>query len=136
MITAFRDHTDPLNTFRTPVIQVASNSPYTYYARWGDYSQVNPDPAAPYVFWAHHEYCISGSWRTWVAKMVMPFRLGDMNCDGAVNFADIDPFVLALSSPNAYHAAFPNCNILNADCNGDGVVNFADIDPFVALLGH
>ncbi len=60
---------------------------------------------------------------------------GDMNCDGVVNFADIDPFVLALSSPAGYQAAFPTCNIMNGDCNGDGVVNFADIDPFVALLG-
>ncbi|MEW6252850.1 MAG: right-handed parallel beta-helix repeat-containing protein [Planctomycetota bacterium] len=59
---------------------------------------------------------------------------GDVNCDDAVNFFDIDPFVLTLSNPAAYRATFPDCNILTADCNGDGQVNFADIDAFVALL--
>ena len=60
--------------------------------------------------------------------------LGDMNCDGVLNFADINPFVLALSDPSAYEARYPNCRWLNADCNSDGSVNFRDINPFVALL--
>lgn len=59
---------------------------------------------------------------------------GDLNCDGVVNFDDINPFVLALSDPGAYQQQYPNCNILNADCNGDGVVDFDDINPFVAIL--
>ncbi len=59
---------------------------------------------------------------------------GDLNCDGAVNAFDIDPFVLALTAPDAYAATYPDCNILNADVNGDGVVNAFDIDPFVDLL--
>jgi YD repeat-containing protein len=59
---------------------------------------------------------------------------GDLNCDGLVNFDDINPFVLALSNPAGYQAAFPNCNILNGDGNGDGIVNFDDINPFLALL--
>ena len=59
---------------------------------------------------------------------------GDLNCDGVVNFLDINPFVLALTGQAAYQAQYPNCNWLNADANGDGVVNFADINPFVALL--
>ncbi|MEW6250000.1 MAG: PQQ-binding-like beta-propeller repeat protein [Planctomycetota bacterium] len=59
---------------------------------------------------------------------------GDLNCDGAVNFDDINPFVLALSDPTAYALLYPNCNILNGDCNGDGLVNFDDINPFVRLL--
>ncbi len=57
-----------------------------------------------------------------------------MNCDGAVNAFDIDPFVLALTDPTAYAAAFPDCDYLLADINGDGAVNASDIDPFVALL--
>ena len=61
-------------------------------------------------------------------------RYGDLNCDGVVNFGDINPFVLALSSPAGYEAAYPGCNVMLADCNGDGYVNFADINPFVALL--
>ena len=60
--------------------------------------------------------------------------LGDLNCDGSVNAFDIDPFVLALTDAAGYAAAWPNCNIMNADCNGDGEVNAFDIDPFVELL--
>ncbi len=60
---------------------------------------------------------------------------GDLNCDGARNFDDIDPFVLALSGYDAYDAEYPACNWLNADANGDGAVNFDDIDAFVALIG-
>jgi hypothetical protein len=59
---------------------------------------------------------------------------GDMNCDGVVDFGDINPFVLALSDQAAYEAAFPDCLWQNADCNGDGEVGFGDINPFVALL--
>ena len=65
---------------------------------------------------------------------VPPPKPGDMNCDGVVNFADINPFVLALSNQSAYETAYPNCRYLNADANSDGFVNFADINPFVALL--
>ena len=64
-----------------------------------------------------------------------PFRRGDLNCDGAINGADIDPFFLALGDPAAYMAQFPNCNILNGDMNLDGRVNGADIDPFFVCLG-
>ena len=60
--------------------------------------------------------------------------LGDMNCDGVVNFTDINAFVLALTGEAAYRASYPNCRWLNADCDGDGLVSFADINPFVALL--
>jgi hypothetical protein len=59
---------------------------------------------------------------------------GDLNCDNVVNFGDINPFVLRLANPAAYHAAFPGCPDTNGDINGDGVVNFGDINPFVALL--
>ncbi len=59
---------------------------------------------------------------------------GDSNCDGAINFDDIDAFVLALSDPATYHAVYPDCDILNADCNNDGTLDFDDIDSFVALL--
>jgi hypothetical protein len=59
---------------------------------------------------------------------------GDVNCDGQVGFADINPFVLALTSPTAYAAAFPNCPAANSDVNGDGTCDFGDINPFVGLL--
>ena len=67
---------------------------------------------------------------------VTPLTLlrGDLNCDGVVNFGDINPFVLALSAPITYAQQYPNCNILSGDINRDGSVNFADINPFVACL--
>ena len=133
MVTAWRYASDPAGTLRNPKIEIASNGPYNS-ARWGDYAAVCADPAAPAVFWAHHEYALNGAWRTWVAKVDAPLRLGDLNCDGVVNNFDIDPFVLALTDPAAYRMAYPKCNILNGDCNSDGAVNNFDIDPFVKLL--
>jgi len=62
------------------------------------------------------------------------FKKGDLNCDGAINNFDIDPFVLALTDENGYKQKFPNCDRMLADCNGDGQVNNFDIDPFVKLL--
>ncbi len=59
---------------------------------------------------------------------------GDLNCDGLVNAFDIDPFVLALTDPEAYAAAYPACDYRLADCNHDGLVNAFDIDPFVVIL--
>jgi hypothetical protein len=59
---------------------------------------------------------------------------GDLNCDGVVDFGDINPFVLALSNPPAYVAAFPQCDITLGDMNCDGFVSFQDINPFVACL--
>ena len=60
---------------------------------------------------------------------------GDLNCDGVVDFGDINPFVMFLSNYTAWQAAFPGCPATNGDINGDGVYpDFADINPFVALL--
>lgn len=59
---------------------------------------------------------------------------GDVNCDGLINNFDIDPFVLALTDPTAYAAAFPSCAVILADVNRDGAVNNFDIDAFVGRL--
>jgi hypothetical protein len=58
---------------------------------------------------------------------------GDMNCDGALTFGDVDAFVEALSGESAWPHA--TCPWAQADCTRDGAVTFADIDPFVALIG-
>ncbi|MBK9126991.1 MAG: hypothetical protein IPM13_04235 [Phycisphaerales bacterium] len=64
---------------------------------------------------------------------------GDSNCDGAMTFDDIDPFVAALSGEAEWAASFPSppaCSYLCVnDINQDGAVDFDDIDPFVACLG-
>jgi len=68
----------------------------------------------------------------WIEGFV-PLR-GDLNCDGAVDFDDINPFVTALVGRAGYEAAYPWCNWLNADINGNGAVDFDDINPFVSCL--
>ena len=67
-------------------------------------------------------------------NLVEAFIVADMNCDGALDSYDIDPFVLALTNPTLYEQTYPNCNILNGDLNGDGEVNSFDLDLFTALL--
>jgi hypothetical protein len=67
------------------------------------------------------------------AVTVSGCRTGDLNCDGSLNFGDINPFVLALSNPAEYETAYPSC-VGTGDINGDGTTGFADINPFVALL--
>jgi len=62
------------------------------------------------------------------------YAIGDLNCDGDVNFGDINPFVLALSDPGGYGSTYPDCDRMLADINEDGKVDFGDINPFVALL--
>jgi hypothetical protein len=62
---------------------------------------------------------------------------GDVNCDGTVDFGDINPFVLLLSDAPAWQAAYPGCPPQNGDINGDGTYgqgSFGDINPFVLLL--
>ncbi len=61
-------------------------------------------------------------------------RPGDMNCDGVVTVSDINPFVMALTDPQGYADAFPDCDILNGDCSDDGQVTVSDVNCFVALV--
>ncbi len=63
-----------------------------------------------------------------------PIVSGDINCDGRVDFFDIDWFVLALGYPGGVGWLL-DCPWIVADCDGDGDVDFFDIDPFVARLG-
>ena len=61
---------------------------------------------------------------------------GDLNCDGVVDYSDIDPFVAALGCPGGSATCWTSpCRWLNADCNLDGAVSYDDIDAFVALIG-
>jgi hypothetical protein len=71
---------------------------------------------------------------TLTALTLTPSTKGDLDCDGTVDFDDIDPFILALSDPATYQIVYPNCNIMNGDLNCDNRVDFDDINPFVALL--
>jgi hypothetical protein len=65
------------------------------------------------------------------------YCIGDLNCDGMIDFADINPFVLYLSNNAAWQAAYRGCPISNGDINLDGTFgqgSFGDINPFVGLM--
>jgi hypothetical protein len=71
----------------------------------------------------------------WYHSLSLTAFYGDLNCDGVINFDDINPFVSALGAdPLAWNLANPHCHWLNADCNYDGDVDFDDINAFVAIL--
>ena len=69
-----------------------------------------------------------------IVCMPTPPTVGDVNCDGVVDFFDIDPFVLALTDPAAYEETYPDCDLMRADCDFDGEVDFFDIDAFVMFI--
>ena len=60
--------------------------------------------------------------------------LGDMNRDGAVDTADVAPFVQALTNPQAYTDQYGIDPALGGDINEDGAFDTADVAPFVQLL--
>ena len=92
---------------------------------WNDHGQCNlPTPNTGFIGVAGGYYHSLG----------LKAHYGDLNCDGQVNFGDINPFVLLLTNPAGWQAMYPNCPMLNGDCNQDGVVDFGDINPFVRLL--
>ena len=65
---------------------------------------------------------------------VLEARVGDLNCDGRVDFGDINPFVQILSDPAGWQADHPACPASNGDLDSNGNIDFGDINPFVALL--
>lgn len=77
---------------------------------------------------------LPGGAASWTFTVVPADLVGDMNCDGLIDFFDIDGFLLALFDPAGYAAAYPGCELAHADLDADGVVSFFDIDPFLALL--
>ncbi len=98
-----------------------------------------PEDAAPgtvNVITLHAYAPETGAELTSEIQLVIPElgEPGDMNCDGVVNFFDIDGFVLALTDPAGYVEAYPDCDAMLADVNGDGSVDFFDIDAFVMLI--
>lgn len=94
--------------------------------RWG--YRIGAAGALPYSGWNLDDI------EVWGLVDAPAICTGDTNCDGAVNFADIDRFIEALGYPGG--AGWPHtCPWLSADANADQDVTFADIDAFVALIG-
>ncbi len=104
-------------------------------------------PGAPYILRGWGMSAVDacqvwsvGGWFDGTTQYALSERLtdgglaGDLNCDGAIDAFDIEPFILALTDPAGYAAAYPGCDHDLADVNGDGAVDAFDIEPFVGLL--
>jgi hypothetical protein len=103
---------------------------YPQQNKMGDYYHMISDNVG-----AHLAYCATFNNEQDVYYVYIPrYPRGDVNCDGVVDFKDINPFVLALSDPAGYAAAYPDCVLKQGDLNQDNVVDFKDINPFVAAL--
>ncbi len=117
--------------------QTGGTVQFTYYANG---VQLPPGLTEPlhgaWFFFEFHNYHWGLRGPEWTASFTCGAtgQKGDLNCDGAVNFLDINPFVQALSDPAGYAAANPWCDINNGDLNGDGRVDFTDINAFVTAL--
>ncbi len=84
------------------------------------------------VAWTDFRAPYYGAYFDWAGRCT-----GDLNCDGLVDFGDINPFVLYMSNLPAWQAANPTCAPANGDINGDGTygqASFGDINPFVAIM--
>ncbi len=115
------------------------------YSLWIDSAYVRsgvfegPGAPIPWALFGDISYgttpCVSlTEWDFFSFGVVLDAEAGDLNCDGVVDAFDIDAFVMALTDPDGYTAAFADCDMMLADVNGDGLVNAFDIDPFVELL--
>ncbi|MBP7748384.1 MAG: hypothetical protein KA383_19890 [Phycisphaerae bacterium] len=110
----------------------------TLSSKWGVIAARTP-AGMPLVAWADQRVD-SGNIYTQNVKpdgsLGLPALItGDLNCDGQVDFRDINPFVLYLSGNDLWQATYPTCPPENGDINLDGVFpSFADINPFVMLL--
>ncbi len=62
------------------------------------------------------------------------FDPGDLNCDGSIDLADVEPFLVALIDPGEYETRYEDCDINLADLNDDGSVDLQDVEPFIELL--
>ncbi len=103
-------------TWQSPIDQTAVDS-CDLYVQW----QVSDPAAAGGVAFSPVAHM----------RMIPYLCRGDMNCDGATNGLDIQPFVQALLDPAAYAIDHPTCNAARGDINGDDDVTVADVALFV-----
>lgn len=64
----FRLRGDPPGTMRPPVRIQDSVAPWPFFQRWGDYSQVCPDPVTDELWYTHEYVPLAGSWQTWIGS--------------------------------------------------------------------
>ena len=100
---------------------------------------VSPAPVPP-AYWPVSSADVNVSGATF-SFTVVGTVLGDLNCDGVLNTADIPHFVEAILDSAIYAAdhdgsPYPPCQRSHADLNGDTREDGLDIQSFVdALLG-
>jgi len=110
-------------------ISAVADGQATVYVRWG----MGPtDASITYPGWSLDDVEI------WGLAAPAPCA-GDANCDGVVNWRDIDYLIKGMNdSSMAWRLSFqpnlPGCNFANLDTSGDGHVNWRDIDPFIARM--
>ncbi len=75
-----------------------------------------------------------GFWAATTPAGPCPGNRGDANCDGSIDFFDIDPLLDALFDPAGYAAAYCSGQFCAADTDCSGSVDFFDIDPFLNCL--
>jgi hypothetical protein len=96
---------------------------------------------------SYHTDSTYGPWGqsagTFAVVQGQPICRGDCDCNGVIDFDDINFFVAALTGEQAwidlYTTAFghaPTCLFANCDVNASGGVDFDDINPFVARIGQ
>ena len=68
-------------------------------------------------------------------SVLIPFLLSDLNCDGLVDFVDLEALLLYLTDPRADPLPYAGCRAdWAADVNQDAVVDIADAWALHALL--
>ena len=85
---------------------------------------LNTDTAASFAM-ANNGQSTSRDMNFFFGPAAPSFLLGDVNRDGSIDFLDISPFIVLLST-NEFQE--------EADIDGNGAVDFLDISPFVVLL--
>ena len=76
---------------------------------------------------------------TWMTQtlswqMNVPHHPGDLNCDGWVNYFDVEALVLALLDPAQFEADYSGCPLTQADVDGNGAANGRDIKAIIPLI--
>ncbi len=77
---------------------------------------------------------VGGFWPGAASEPACDGQRGDANCDGAIDFFDIDAFLLALFDPPTYGASYCSGSTCAADVDCSSAVDFFDIDPFLTCL--
>lgn len=132
MATASRLSCDPLGTMGASTSHKTNTAGYSA-GRWGDYAAVEVDPFDGKTLWAHHEYAIGQSWRTWVQSFGGTFA--DCNTNGVSDACDIAAGTSQDSDANGVPDECDGpCN--PADLNNDGVVDLSDLGTVLASFGQ